>query len=460
MKKRILAAVIAAATVLSLAGCKNDGGNSSEPAKTTNDGTKLRIACWNYEFAEYFHAFYEDKLPSGVTVEWVQFPNDGTNYQDNLDRLLKDNVDASADEKIDMFLAEADYIKKYVDGDYSLDVKSIGVTNTSNAYQYVLDAATTESGVLKGVSFQACPGGVIVRKSIAADVFDMDVNTITAEDIQSKISTWDDFNAVAKTAKDKGYYMTPSYLETYRAFANNATTSYLNDNKFAPTEAFNNWFSQAKDFVSNGYTLTCGLWDQEKTNEMMKDGKAMCFFGPSWYYNFSMSTAQTECPGDWLVVKGPQAYFWGGTWMLAANGTDNADLVADIMDAFMNDEEIMNKLVKGTGIKEFSTDGVPTDSEKYNPAFVNNKSVIAKYASDSSYQNTFLGGQNDIAVMSDIANGVVWDKALHTAYDKTFNETLPEKLGESLKAGSGVDEEKAWNNFYAELSKIDPSITH
>ena len=141
MKKRILAALVASATVLSLAGC-NNGGNSSnassdnkssdnkssdnktessnKPAELPADtGKKLRIACWNYEFAEYFDAYYKDKLPSDITVEWVQFPNEGKNYQDNLDRLLKANESASADEKIDMFLAEADYIKKYVNSDGS-----------------------------------------------------------------------------------------------------------------------------------------------------------------------------------------------------------------------------------------------------------------------------------------------------------------------------------------------------
>ena len=35
--------------------------------------------------------------------------------------------------------------------------------------------------------------------------------------------------------------------------------------------------------------------------------------------------------GDWGVVKGPQGYFWGGTWICAAAGTDNQDLIKDIV---------------------------------------------------------------------------------------------------------------------------------
>lgn len=478
MKKRILAALVASAAVLSLAGCNNGGASSSNNSSSSsssnngssntstdtpaapadNSGKKLRIACWNYEFAEFFNAYYKDKLPAGIEVEWVQKPNESGTYQEYLDSLLEANETATGDKKIDMFLAEADYIKKYVNSDWSLDVKSIGVTDTSNAYQYVLDAATTDSGnVLKGVSFQACPGAVIVRKSIAKTV----LSTDDPAEIQSKIDSWDKFNAVAKDAKAAGYLMTPSAIETYRAFANNATTSYLDaNNKFAPTEAFNSWYAQAKDFVDNGYTLTCKLWDQEKTNEMMKDGKAMCFFGPSWYYNFCMGAAQEDCPGDWCVVQGPQAYFWGGTWMLAAKGTDNTDLVAQVMNAFTNDAEVMEKLLLGKGIKEFSKDGVPTEKDKFNPAFPNNKAIVKKYAEDASYGNEFLGGQNDIAMMSGIADNVKWIKENHTVYDQTFNEALPEAMLQSLIKESGVSEEVAWTNFYKTLASVDPRITH
>ena len=37
---------------------------------------------------------------------------------------------AAADDKVDMFLAEADYIIKYVNSDYTMDVSKIGVFRT------------------------------------------------------------------------------------------------------------------------------------------------------------------------------------------------------------------------------------------------------------------------------------------------------------------------------------------
>ena len=52
----------------------------------------------------------------------------------------------------------------------------------------------------------------------------MDVlGTDEPEEVQAAIDSWEKFNAVAAQAKEKGYYMTASFAETFRAFSNNCT---------------------------------------------------------------------------------------------------------------------------------------------------------------------------------------------------------------------------------------------
>ena len=483
MKKKILAALLASAMILSIAGCNQETGGTNNTGDSNNtaapsgseapsggnsdseylvdtgvklsdtEGKKLRIACWNYEFKSFVDAFY--KVPDGYEIEWVQTPNDGGAYQSALDEALAKNASASADDKIDIFLAEADYIQKYSFSENSIDLSTIGVTDTSQMYDYVVNAGSDQSGKLKAVSWQATPSCMIIRKSIAKDVLGTDDPT----ELQGLLDSWDKFNDVAAKAKEKGYMMTPSALETYRTFANNATSSYLNDNKFAPTEAFNSWLAQAESFVENGYVSEAlpELWDDAKTDHMYNDGKALCFFGPSWYFNFSMGKAMDASKGtvgDWVVIQGPQAHFWGGTWMLAANGNDNPEFIADLMKAFTTNETILENLVRGKGIIDPDTNKL-----KDNPQFVNNKTVIKKFAEDSSYGNTtILDGQNDIAIMSKIAENIKWDGALHTPYDQVFNETLPQCMNAYLKGTSTIDE--AWANFYQQLEAKNPDITH
>lgn len=457
MKKRILAGVLSAATVLTLTtcltGCKENEGPAA--VKVDNSGTKLRIACWNYELAEFVKAYVApDNKINGVEIEWVQYSNENGVYQENLDRMLKANESASPDEKIDMYLAEADYLIKYSCSDYSIDLKDM-VKDTSNMYNYVVNAGKDKSGVLKAVSFQACPSALIVRRSIAKDVLGTDDPT----EVQSKLDTWEKFEAVAADAKAKGYYMMGSALDSYRVFANNSDQTYVNNGKFATTPAFDKWLAQAEKFVKEGYVTKGDIWSDEKKAEMKKDGKMMCTFGPAWYYAFCMDTAWDETTGskgDWMIVKGPQGHFWGGTWMLAARGTDNTDAVAELMNKMCNDNDVATKLVKGEGLTDW-VKNVP----KSNPQFPNNISVVDKFAADSSYGNAFLGGQNDLAIMNEVAKATVWDTNKHTAIDQTLNETLPNKMFEYLIGKEGVNsKEDALNNFYGALAQVDPTITH
>jgi hypothetical protein len=57
---------------------------------------------------------------------------------------------ASADDKVDMFLAEADYILKYTNSEYTQDIQALGVTDFSNTYKYTVEAASDAvGGVMK-----------------------------------------------------------------------------------------------------------------------------------------------------------------------------------------------------------------------------------------------------------------------------------------------------------------------
>lgn len=474
MKKRILAAVVAAASVLSLAGCgekTNSGTNSgatnnsgttnssaannsgdastpdeSTPASTTKDPVlvdtgytvkddedkTLTIGVWNDEWMGFFQKYY--KVPEGITVKWVSNTNEGGVYQTKMDGYFANGGKDDDGTQIDLFLAEADYIKKYVMSDVTTDLTALGI-DTSQMYKYTVDAGTDASGKLKAVSFQGCPNVLIYRRSIAKEV----LGTDDPAEVQSKLDSWDKFNSVAATAKEKGYYMTPSALETYRVFSNNADKAFLDaDNNFQVPAAFDSWLAQAEDFMEKGYTIADGIWGDEKAAQKGKNGKTLCFFGPSWYYNFCMKEAHEEAMGDWAVCKGPQEAFWGGTWMLIPETSNNKELAADVIKAFTTNDDLLKQLVE-------------IDTQ-----YGNKKDLMKSYADSTTYGNEFLGGQNDIAIMYEVAEGIKWDNDLHTIYDQTFNEKLPEQMLEYFKGGTTKDD--AWTNFYKTLKEAAPTV--
>ena len=170
---------------------------------------------------------------------------------------------------------------------------------------------------------------------------------------------------------------------------------------------------------------------------MGKDGKAMCFFGPAWYFNFCMGPAHDEAMGDWAICEGPQAHFWGGTWLLAPTGTDNPTILADCMNTFINDEAVCENLIRNEA------------------QFTNNQAVNAKVASDPEYASEFLGGQNDVAIFAELAKNIKFQNV--TLYDQYCNEGLQTYFVEYLK-GSVDSRDKALANFYTYIGEKVPGI--
>ena len=150
--KKFIAMLLVLVMVLSLAACgeKKEEPKNDTPAEPTS-GTVLNIYAWNEEFKGFFEKYYT--VPEGVTVNWVITPSDNGAYQQKLDEALLNQENAADDDKIDMFLAEADYIGKYVDSPYTMDITSFGFQNVPTMYEYTIKAASDPSGVCKGVSF-------------------------------------------------------------------------------------------------------------------------------------------------------------------------------------------------------------------------------------------------------------------------------------------------------------------
>ena len=199
--KKLVAILMAALMLVGIVACtaKPADKPAEEPADTTvAQGKVFNIYAWNEEFKGFFEKYYT--VPEGVTVNWIIVPSDNGAYQQKLDEALLNQANAKDDDKIDMFLAEADYIGKYVDSEYTMDISKIGYTNADTMYEYTIKAASDVNGVCKGVSFQCCPAAVIYRKSIAKDV----LGTDDPAEVQAAIDSWEKFDAVAAQAKEKG----------------------------------------------------------------------------------------------------------------------------------------------------------------------------------------------------------------------------------------------------------------
>lgn len=460
MKKKLLATMLVLAMSISMVACGNNNvateneANNTENAvvedateevveDTAAEGQVLNIYCWNDEFKTRFETYYT--VPEGITVNWVITPTDDNAYQNKLDEALLNQEDAAADDKIDIFLVEADYALKYVDTPYTADVQSeIGLTadDLSGMYQYTKDVMTDSTGALKGVSWQACPAGFIYRRSIAEDV----LGTSDPAEVQEALDSWEKFDAVAADAKEKGYFMVSGFDDAYRVFSNNSSTPWVTDEKITVSAELEAWVEQTKTYTDAGYNNKANLWSPESGAGAQTN--VFGYFGPGWFIDFCLLGWTLEDPeaeaavgngtyGDWAVCKGPQGFFWGGSWVCAAAGTDNIETVRDVMYTLTCDKDTLVSIATELG------------------DFTNNEAAMNEIA-NSDYSHAFLGGQNHVSVFLDSATTI--DMSNITSYDQGMNESFQTAMSEYFNGVVTLDE--AYENFYADVTAKYPNLTY
>lgn len=463
MKKKVLSSLLALTMVVAMfAGCgeKSDtaaGSNASadngtetstvQEGETAEEGKVLNIYVWNEEFKSRVTDFYpgyevvddtHGKI-GDVEVVWNITPSDNNAYQDNLDAALLKQESAADDDKIDIFLVEADYALKYVDTPYAMSVADLGITDadTAEQYQYTKDVVTDSNGVLKGLSWQGCPGALFYNREAAKEV----LGTDDPAEVQKYVADWDKFVETAAIMKDAGYYMTSSVMDTFRVYSNNVNSKWVEDGKINIDDNIMKWVEDSKKMYDAGETGTHGLWSDDWNKGFYPEGKVFCYFGPAWLINFCMAAdveGSIGNQGGWAATEGPQGFFWGGTWICAASGTDNESLVKDIMLQMTTNPEIMKEIV------------VECDD------FVNNKTVMNEMAEDTSYSSEVLGGQNPISMYCAGVESI--DLSNLSIYDSGCNIDFQSAITNYFEGNATLEE--ALDLFYQSVTERYPELAY
>ena len=174
------------------------------------------------------------------------------------------------------------------------------------------------------------------------------------------------------------------------------------------------------------------------------------FFYSTWGINFTLLGNSLETPeaeggkaeagngiyGDYAVCEVPQPYYWGGTWICAAAGTDNTAAIADIMRSLTCDKAIMKQITE--------------DTQDY----TNNAPAMEELAS-SDFKSDFLGGQNHIALFAAAAPNI--DMSNAGPYDQGLNESFQGAFKDYFDGA--VDLETAKTNFQTSIGEKYPELT-
>lgn len=417
-------------------------------------GETFDIYVWNEEFKGFFEKYYwtEEKQAEfeGIEVNFVVNTDQNGVYQDALDAALANGV------AVDLFLAEADYITKYVRSAYTMDVADLGITadDLAGCYAYTIEVGTDAKGAVKAVSWQCCPGALAYRTDWTEEYFGIAETKDAAQDeaVQALVSDWDKYldTAAAFAAKNgelgqKNYFVA-GLGDVWYAYKAGRTAAWVDDEwNLGLNDYILGYFDLAKELQESGAIAAnggYGQWGNEWNAGFAETGDVFSYLSCTWHLPFSMAVkdeaGNTLNNGLWRAVAGPANYFWGGTWILASTYCDNMSLAKDVMYTWSCDAEFLTAWCEGEGYL----------------AFANQVEAMEELAADESIQTEFLSGQNFYAIFAGPAAGV--EMKYLSAYDRTA-EDLYKAAAQSYATGElSLDDAKA--KFIADMQAELPLL--
>lgn len=451
--KRIISAALAAVMglgVLTGCGAKGSTGAGTESA---GEGQVINIYSWNDEFHQRVEAVYDQVketsadgtityLNDGTEIHWIINPNQEGVYQSKLDEALLRQADAPADEKIDIFLSETDYVNKYTDAeaDVAMPLTDLGInpdTDLADQYSFTKVVASDANGVQRGSTWQCCPGLLVYRRDIAQQVFGTDDPAAIAE----LTGDWATLKQTAQKLKENGYFTFASYADTFRLYGNSISESWVQPGSttLRVDPLILQWVSDSKEWLDNGYLdgTIKGQWNDDWNKAMGSQSKVFAFLLPAWGIDFVLKPNWDGAEGAWAVTTPPQEYNWGGSYVHACTGTDNPEHVREIIMAVTGNQDNLLHISK-------------TYSD-----FTNTVPGMQQAATDDTFASDFLGGQNPFAYFAPVAENI--KMAPLSAYDQGCVELIQNSFNDYFQGNVTFD--KAKGNFETAIRERYPDIT-
>lgn len=473
MKKRILAALLASAAVLSFAGCTSNGNStasgdssaadssaadssaadssaaddssvaddssSDDTAATglTDDGDCLTILTWtsNSDTKKMVDFFLAAKGYDASKVTYVNCGENGEGARDGYKQYLLGTDDA------DLMIYDADWVADYINDDaLTAPYEAIGLTKAdfSDAFDYTLSYGTSDSGVFKANSFQATPGGFVYR----ADLAEQYLGVTTPDEMQALVSDWDKFQetgAKLYEASNGATSLQATEGGLWQVFQSNRTQPWVVDGKLVMDNA-EDFYDIAKNMQDNHSLAGVPQWDAAWYAAIL-DGTALGDFVPTWglttnegsiLYNFT--NGDEENGKKMAICEGPSGWFWGGSYIGVSTKCNNTTLAKEFIEFYCKDAETMKSYAAETG------------------DFVNNKTVMG----EATIENKLLNGQNHYQILTKVLDKLDLDGKI-TKYDSIIKGHFNDSVNGYLN-GTYATKDDAINAFKDNVAASFPDL--
>ncbi|GMO58128.1 MAG: ABC transporter substrate-binding protein [Treponemataceae bacterium] len=395
--KKIMACAIFLCVLFAVSGCsKKESGEESN---------KLVVWSFTDELEGLINKYYKPAHPDMV-IEYSlttteQFPN-------KLDPVL-----ASGQGVPDVFALEDAFVRKYVESGLLLDLTDVYNEVKDKMLEYPVQIGSY-NGKVYGMSWQATPGAMFYRRSLAKKY----LGTDDPMEVQEYFKDLDTFMKTADLLKEKsgGSCVTVSSLQDLmKPFLAARQKPWVVDGQFYIDPVMLQFMDTVKTLRDKGEDARLGQWSEgwfaamqgTLKNEQGKSVEVFSALLPTWGLHYVLKTNAPDTAGDWAMIAGPMPYRWGGTWIGAWKKTKNPNAAKEFIKYLASDDTYLKAHALESG------------------DLVSNIDVINEIK--DSFSEPFLGGQNHYAAFAEMAKNVNGsltqgtDQAIEALFVEVFN---------------------------------------
>lgn len=412
------------------------------PAVAEGEVPTLNIWSFTSELPTMVNEYYLKDNPGKINMEFTMV--DGTEFEAKLDPAL-----ASGDGP-DLWGINVAIVKKYVEAGVLADVSEYRErANALGIAEYVQSLGTDQNGALRTLSWQATPGGVWYRRSLAEKY----LGVSEPEDVQPLLSDTDKVYETAqklKEASDGRCYYTADAEGLWFAFNGMRTSPYVVDDQIVIDPVIPNYMDYLKKFTEEklmmGLTGYTEDWYGAMSDSLMgADGQPVEIFSysnASWFLGFCIqpnmvsADGSKSTEGDWALVEGPGFFFNGGTFIGVNANSKNLEASKELFEYLMLNEDFLARYCQNTG--------------DYPAA-----QTVAQKLTDGM-SSPILKGQNHYETFNAITSNI---KELYT--DRYFDETIFGFMRDQAMeyAAGNKDQETALRDYQEALMGQYPGLT-
>jgi len=320
-----------------------------------------------------------------------------------------DPVLASGRGAPDVFALESAFVRKYVEGGQLLDLTDIYERNKNKLLAYPVEIGTY-NGRVYAMSWQACPGAMFYRRSLAKKY----LGTDEPKTVQTYFANPAKFFDTAKLLSSKSNgscVVVSSRDDLYKVFLGARKNPWVVNGKLNIDPVMEQYMDICKTLNDNRWEGRVGQWSggwfegmsDELVNANGRRLEVFSYFLPTWGLHYVLKTNASSTSGDWAMIPGPAPYRWGGTWIGAYKSTKNVEAAKQFIEYLTTNDDFLQRYVLDSGDMIANTAVLDGPAVSDGPFRV---SPLSTFKSSSRFNDPFLGGQNHYAAFAEIALGV------------------------------------------------------